>query len=64
MAGGLNTLGLASLSALRNADPEDDAAVRGHAGVTLDYGVLHLDRAAHGVDDAAEFDDRSVAGAL
>ena len=26
--------------------------------------VLHLDRAAHGVDDAAEFDDRAVAGAL
>ena len=26
--------------------------------------VLHLDRAAHGVDDAAELDDRAVAGAL
>ena len=25
---------------------------------------LNLDRAAHGVDDATEFDDRAVAGAL
>jgi hypothetical protein len=64
MAGGLNTLGLATLSVQGNADPEDDTAVLGHAGVTLDHGVLHLDRAAHGVDDAAEFDDRSVASAL
>ncbi len=47
-----------------NADPEDDAAVLGHAGVALDHGVLNFDRAAHGVDDAAEFDDRAVAGAL
>ena len=42
-----------------NADPEDDAAILGHAGVALDHGVLHFDRAAHGVDDAAELDDRS-----
>ena len=47
-----------------NADAEDDAAVLGHAGVALDHGVLHFDRAAHGVDDAAELDDRAVAGAL
>ena len=47
-----------------NADPEDDAAVLGHAGVALDHGVLNFDRAAHGVDDAAELDDRAVAGAL
>ena len=47
-----------------NADPKDDPAVLGHAGVALDHGVLHFDRAAHGVDDAAEFDDRAVAGAL
>ena len=25
---------------------------------------MHFDRAAHGVDDAAELDDRAVAGAL
>ena len=47
-----------------NADPKDDPAVLRHAGVALDHGVLHFDRAAHGVDDAAEFDDRAVAGAL
>ena len=47
-----------------NADPEDDAAILGHAGVTLDHGVLNFDGAAHRVDDAAELDDRAVAGAL
>jgi hypothetical protein len=47
-----------------NADPEDDAAILGDAGVALDHGVLDFDRAAHRVDDAAEFDDGSVAGAL
>ena len=35
-----------------------------HAGVALDHGVLHFDRATHGVDDAAELDERAVAGAL
>ena len=40
-----------------NADPKDDAAILGHAGVALDHGVLHLDGAAHGVDDAAELDE-------
>ena len=35
-----------------------------HAGVAFDHGVLHLDRAAHRVDDAAELDDAAVAGAL
>jgi hypothetical protein len=47
-----------------NANPIDDAALLGHAGVALDHRVLHLDRAAHGVDHAAEFDDRAVASAL
>ena len=35
-----------------------------HAGVALDHRVLHFDRAAHRVDDAAELDERPVAGAL
>ena len=35
-----------------------------HAGVALDHAVLHLDRAAHGVDDAAKLDEAAVAGAL
>jgi hypothetical protein len=47
-----------------NADPEHDAAILGHAGVALDHRVLNFDRAAHRVDDAAELDDRTVAGAL
>ena len=47
-----------------DADAEHDAAVLRHAGVALDHGVLNLDRAAHGVDDAAELDDAAVAGAL
>ena len=47
-----------------NADAKHDAAVLGHAGVALDHGVLNFDRAAHRVDDAAELDDRAVAGAL
>ena len=47
-----------------NADPEDDAAVLGHAGVALHHGVLKFDGAAHGVDHASELDDRAVAGAL
>ena len=40
-----------------NADAEFNAAVLRHAGVALDHAVLHLDRASHGVDDAAEFDE-------
>ena len=47
-----------------DADPKFDAAVRRQAAIALDHAVLHLDRAAHGVDHAAELDDRSVAGAL
>src|SRR5271169_935374 len=46
------------------ADAELDSAVLGHAGVALDHRVLDLDRAADGVDDASEFDQRAVAGAL
>ena len=41
-----------------NADAELDAPVLRHAGVALDHAVLHFDRAAHGVDHAAELDDR------
>ena len=35
-----------------------------HTDVPLDEAALHLDRAAHGVDHAAELDERAVAGAL
>ena len=47
-----------------NADAEFDASVLRHAGVALDEAVLHFDRAADCVDDAAELDDAAVAGAL
>ena len=47
-----------------NADPELDAALGRHASVALDHARLHLDRAAHRVDDAAELDDAAVPGAL
>ncbi len=47
-----------------NADPEFDAALGRQAGVALDHAVLHFDRAAHRVDDAAELDEAAVAGAL
>ena len=35
-----------------------------HAGVALDHGVLDLDRASDGLDDAAKLDDGAVASAL
>jgi hypothetical protein len=47
-----------------NPDAELDAFLGRQAGVALDEAVLHLDRAAHGVDDAAELDDRAVARTL
>ena len=47
-----------------NADAELDAPVGRHASIAFDHAVLHLDRAAHGVDHAAELDERAVAGAL
>ena len=47
-----------------NADAELDASLGRQAGVALDHAVLHLDRAAHRVDHAAEFDETAVAGAL
>ncbi len=46
------------------ARSELDALVRSHARVALDHGALHLDRAAHGVDHAAELDNEAVAHAL
>ena len=41
-----------------------DATIFWQPRVALDHAVLDLDGAAHRVDDAAEFDDRAVAGAL
>jgi hypothetical protein len=47
-----------------NADSEDDAPVLRHARVALDHRILHLDRAANRVNDAAELDDAPIARAL
>ena len=47
-----------------DADAKLDPLVRRQAGVALDHAVLHFDRAAHRVDDAAEFDDAAIAGAF
>ena len=47
-----------------NADAELDATLGRKADVALDHAVLHLNRAAHGVDHAAELDEAAVAGAL
>ncbi|MBB3134466.1 hypothetical protein FHS26_002196 [Rhizobium pisi] len=45
-------------------DPEFDAVVRLDTGIALDHGRLYFDRATHGIDNAAEFDEASVSGAL
>ena len=47
-----------------NADAELDPPVLRHARVALNHAALHFDRAAHGVDHAAELDQGAVAGAL
>ena len=57
-------VGLLDDVAEMNADAEFYAALGRQAGVALDEAVLHLDRAAHGVDHAAELDEAAVAGAL
>src|SRR3984957_4623252 len=47
-----------------NADAELDAAVGLHASIAVDETRLHLNRAAHRIDHAAELDDATVARAL
>ena len=47
-----------------DADAELDAALGRQARVAFDQAALDFDRAADGVDDAAELDDRAVASAL
>ena len=57
-------VGLLDHIAQMNADAEFDAALRRQARIALGQTVLHLDRAAHGVDHAAELDEAAVASAL
>src|SRR5271155_6033031 len=47
-----------------NADPELDAALWRKARVALARAVLHLDRATHRIDHAAELRDEPVPRAL
>jgi len=47
-----------------NADAKFDAAVLRQSRIALDHAVLHFDRAAYGIDDAAELDESAVAGTL
>ncbi len=47
-----------------NAEAKFDAALGRQAHVALDHALLHFDRAAHGIDHAAELDNGPVARAL
>jgi len=47
-----------------NTDAKLDATFGRQACVALDHAGLHLDRTADRIDDAAELDESSVAGAL
>ena len=47
-----------------DADAELDTLVRRDTRVAFDHSDLDFDRAAHGVDDAAELGDEPVARAL
>jgi hypothetical protein len=47
-----------------NADAKFDAALGRQPPVALDHALLHLDRAAHRVDHAAELDDGPIARTL
>src|SRR5436190_511633 len=45
-------------------DAELDAPINRNCGIALVHATLDLDRAAHRVDDAGEFDQCAVAGGL
>ena len=47
-----------------DADPKLDALFWGNAHVALGHAVLHLNRATYGIDHAAKFHERPIAGAL
>jgi hypothetical protein len=47
-----------------DADAELDAALGRQASVPLDHAALHLDGAAHGVDNASELNEDAVSGPL
>jgi hypothetical protein len=47
-----------------DADAKLDAPIGGNLGIALGHRALHLDRAAHRVDDAGKLDQHAVAGGL
>ena len=47
-----------------DADAQFDAALRPDPGVPLGHRLLHLDRAAHRIDDAGKLHEHAVAGGL
>ena len=57
-------VGLLDHVAEMDADAELDAAIFRHSGAAFGHAGLHLDRATHGVDHAAKFDEEPIAGAL
>ena len=46
------------------ADAKLDATIERKTCIALSHSILHLDRAPHRIDHAAEFDERSIACAL
>jgi uncharacterized protein DUF5681 len=57
-------VGLLDHIAEMNADAELDAALGRKTGIAFDEAGLHLDRATHGVDHAAELDQTSIPSSL
>jgi hypothetical protein len=51
-------------SAEMNADSEFYPTLDRQARIAFDHAVLHFDRAAHGIDDAAELNESAVPGSL
>jgi hypothetical protein len=47
-----------------DTDAKRDPLIDGHIGVAVSHVLLHLDGASHGIDDAGEFNEYSVAGRL
>jgi hypothetical protein len=47
-----------------NSDPELDTALGLQASVARDHAALYLDRAAHGIDNAAKLNETTIAGAF
>src|SRR5690242_8168243 len=47
-----------------DADAKLDAALRREAHIPLDHAILHLDGAAHGVDNAAKLDQHAITRAF